>query len=790
MRRLLALLLALALLAGCGPRQRDSAPAPEPLLPAHLAGRSGYLTPGGAPALPFRYADARRFSEGRAVVAEDPAEGPRLYGVIDADGRALVPPRYAELGDYAGGRARFRLDTPAGPRYGFLDATGAVVIPARYVLATDFSEGLAGVREPGGQDAASGYIDPAGAWVIALPRAARELGAFAEGLAVVVYSPLDSRVIDRRGRERFASKERLGERVGDGRVTTFSSDGERYRYLDRDGRPAFAQEFDFAGDFHGGLARVKPAGAARFGYLDAAGALRVPAVFRQAGDFDDGPQPLAPVLPEQRWGYIDAAGRLAIAPRFVWAGSFRGEWAEVETELGPNLVNRRGELLWDPSGRPVEDWEAASLAGLVGVEVLELAGERRVRTGALLGVHASLAAAVAAGRLAPGPELLLAGENRFALFALDGPPPGADARRGDPLLQGWQVSVLEADAFLEALPAGPDSLRLARADAATLGALLLARRELPPRQAMDVYAALPARVQALGDGRLHRYPLLLDTAAPPPELAEAVAPLPVQDDDGAWRLVTLGGEPASPQRYQALGALRDGRRPYAQGGRWGYLDAAGRELTPPRWTWADAFSEGLAAASRDSVAIGFIDSTGAFAIPPRFRGVDAFSEGLCMAVTDSLGGYIDRAGEWVIPPRFTWSGRFSEGLAAATVDGRAVGFVDRSGEFVLPPRWQYAGDFADGLAPVTRNGRVGYLNRAGELVIPCRYEEGMPFSEGLAAVASAGRVGYVDATGAERLPTRYTAGTPFEHGVALVVDGGRLLVIDTEGRALWRSPTE
>lgn len=790
----------LALLAGCGPCRE--AADPEALLPVRLAGREGYANPAGEIRLDFTWDEAHRFADGLAVVGSGPIET-RRFGAIDAAGRVVIPLVHPELGDFHEGRARFRSDTPAGPRYGYLDREGRVAIAARFASAGDFSEGLAAASE--GEPGRRGYIGSSGEFAIEMPRVPDFSGEFHEGLAVVVYNPLDHRVIDRKGRERFSSSQRLGARVAENCIESYSNARDRYRYFTPAGREAFPGEFAYARAFSGGRALVKPADAALFGFIDRTGALVIPARLRQAGDFDAHPSPLAPALPEDatRWGYLDAAGGLAIAPRFVWAGPFRGDWAPVETEIGPNFVSRDGRLLWDPERRPAAAWERDRLATLAGRPLLRLdlvasrgaaAGADSVQilsAGALLGLHAAAETALATARLRPGAELLLEGENRRLLLALapGTPPPPADAFRGEGLAPGWRVSLVEDDPFLAVAPAGTaDGPRLAQADRALLGALLLAHRELPPRKVLALYRALPSRLVDLGGGQLRRYPLLLDAQQlPADEIAEALGPLPFQDDSGAWRLLALSGEFASETRFETLGALREGRRPFRRGGRWGYLDAAGREQSPPRWAWAEAYSEGLAAVSPDSQRIGFIDRAGTLVIAPLYRGVDAFHEGRCMAVVDSLGGYIDRRGNWVITPRFAWSGAFAAGLAPASLDGRAVGFIDSTGAFAIAARFQYAGEFREGLAPVTEGGHVGFVDRTGRLVIPCRFEEGMAFSEGLAAVQVDGLIGYLDRTGRAVVPPRYAAGTPFAHGVALVIEDERLLIIDGAGRALWRS---
>jgi len=113
-----------------------------------------------------------KFSEG-LIAARDMQSN--KVGFVDAKGRWIIKPRFADAHEFHEGLAAFRL-TPRG-KIGFIDPKGRVVIAARYGsnfrAPPVFSEGLAAVGlndnwprtnlDPPGK---LGYIDRTGKWVV------------------------------------------------------------------------------------------------------------------------------------------------------------------------------------------------------------------------------------------------------------------------------------------------------------------------------------------------------------------------------------------------------------------------------------------------------------------------------------------------------------------------------------------------------------------------------------------------------------------------------------------------
>lgn len=116
--------------------------------------RSGFMNKNGKLIIPFRYHDARAFSNGFAAVALDStttASGRKipLWGYIDKSGKEVIPPAYTAVGSSVGeGLFPVSLSDPFSkdPRnitWGYLNSSGKLVIPYKFNHAYSFSDGIA-----------------------------------------------------------------------------------------------------------------------------------------------------------------------------------------------------------------------------------------------------------------------------------------------------------------------------------------------------------------------------------------------------------------------------------------------------------------------------------------------------------------------------------------------------------------------------------------------------------------------------------------------------------------------
>lgn len=272
-------------------------------------------------------------------------------------------------------------------------------------------------------------------------------------------------------------------------------------------------------------------------------------------------------------------------------------------------------------------------------------------------------------------------------------------------------------------------------------------------------------------------------------------------------------------------------RPIQQNEKWGYIDSTGRIVIKPQFSWAEEFSEGLAAFENEDGKHGYIDETGNIVIEPKFDNWTNFSEGLAAVSVDFKWGYIEKSGKWAIPPQFAVGRPFSDGLALVGValSGKVTfppgpekhEFIDKNGKVVINPEHDILNGsfsegfaavqfitngvddelidrtgktliavedlqlrgFSGGLAAVKKDGKWGYVGKSGSFLIEPQFEEAESFSEGLAAVKVDKKWGYIDSQGTIVIkPTFDFAPGEFSEGLALVFVNGECAYVDKTGK--------
>ena len=301
----------------------------------------------------------------------------------------------------------------------------------------------------------------------------------------------------------------------------------------------------------------------------------------------------------------------------------------------------------------------------------------------------------------------------------------------------------------------------------------------------------------------------LDTPVPIPP-SEAVRLYPVKRS-GLWGYMDRSGALVIEPRYDWADAFHEEVAAVWQAGKFGYINEAGEMIIAPRFDMSLGFSCGVTFAWVNG-KVGLIDKRGDWIMEPQYGGASRFSEGLAAVKTLNGWAYIDTTGKTQIRAQFSWGGQFSEGLAVVQcfpAPGCAItwGYIDKSGTLAMGP-WTgtQGGRFSEGLAPAVKHrnsldpyGRWGYIGRQQQVVIPFRFAAAEPFSEGLAAVAvytgtSQGRDapakwGYIDHRGAIVIKPQYDEAHPFRGGLAQVGIDFKLGYIDRSGRYVW-PPTE
>lgn len=188
---------------------------------------------------------------------------------------------------------------------------------------------------------------------------------------------------------------------------------------------------------------------------------------------------------------------------------------------------------------------------------------------------------------------------------------------------------------------------------------------------------------------------------------------------------------------------------YEENNLYGYKDYLGNVVIKPQFSYANDFSEGLAAASSTFEEVdggyklrgkmGYIDAAGKFVIPEQYDNTYDFHNGIAL-VSEGLPHqevyhYINKQGEALFGRSFELADSFSEGFAVVLKEGpggpplspgyeymRKYAYINTDGQYVNDMVFEMAYSFNDGYAIVKNQGKWGLIDKDFNLVIDYQYE--------------------------------------------------------------------
>jgi hypothetical protein len=244
-------------------------------------------------------------------------------------------------------------------------------------------------------------------------------------------------------------------------------------------------------------------------------------------------------------------------------------------------------------------------------------------------------------------------------------------------------------------------------------------------------------------------------------------------------------------------------------GKKGFVDKTGNMIIPPRYDWAEPFSEGLAVVNILSFLhnslekkAGYIRKNGEIAIPLIYSNAVSFHDGRAFVYKDTGWFLIDQTGKFLSDESFEVIHRgFSEGLAPVRANNHRWGYIDTEGKWKIPPRFIIAFSFHEGFACVVAESQGwSFIDRDGNVVFwdiadvlpqgsSLTFYDGwaiVPVEEGLNGPASVKyKYGYFS-TGGKWLPAIYDFAFPFSDGVAVVRIGKDVGAIDHDGNWVFQ----
>src|SRR5690606_21793504 len=174
-----------------------------------------------------------------------------------------------------------------------------------------------------------------------------------------------------------------------------------------------------------------------------------------------------------------------------------------------------------------------------------------------------------------------------------------------------------------------------------------------------------------------------------------------------------------PDKYTSMGRFADGFVSVGVNGKYGFINANGREITPLKYDYIEPISEGTAlvaivipttSANRE-YAIRIVDEL----YVPHHTGV-RYRPNSPVKKINRKYGFIDKNGQEIVPLKYDEAMSFSEGMAKVRVQDK-WGFVDQTGREVISPKYESVGSFSDGLARIYDYPKYIYIDKSGREVI-------------------------------------------------------------------------
>lgn len=235
----------------------------------------------------------------------------------------------------------------SGELWGVMDADGRWILPCRYISIGFFSEGLAFAELPhpeASDQRLQVFVDMQGNKT-PCPGYSSTSGRFSEGLAVMN----DSQVINTEGEALYSLEQYEFYQdmayFSDGLMPAREPESGLWGFVGTDGNMAIAAMFDDAGAFSGGLAPVCVDG--KWGYIDTSGQIVIEPAYARAESFIG--DAAAVYSEEDGWLCIDMQGNF-IAPLGDGSGmesdfeGFSGGWAVARRDGVSTLFDRSGQV--------------------------------------------------------------------------------------------------------------------------------------------------------------------------------------------------------------------------------------------------------------------------------------------------------------------------------------------------------------------------------------------------------------------------------------------------------------
>ena len=270
------------------------------------------------------------------------------FGVVDLNGKIIVPYKYDQIFKYNNNLARVQTGGRWTGKYGFIDLKGNEIVKCKYEDADEFCEGLARVKI----NDKWGFIDTNGKEVI--PPFYSFVKNFSEGLAGVTKEELygfidkkNSLIID----YKFDDVEEFKDSMSIVRMGGKSIDGEyvsgKLGLINQKGKLIVECKYNQINSFTENFALVTIGGneyglGEKYGFINKQGEEIIPCNYDSADNFNNG---ITVVLSNEDFVFIDFNQNTLLKVNYEYVNNFHDNLAVVSKNDKYGYINKNGDLV-------------------------------------------------------------------------------------------------------------------------------------------------------------------------------------------------------------------------------------------------------------------------------------------------------------------------------------------------------------------------------------------------------------------------------------------------------------
>jgi hypothetical protein len=243
--------------------------------------------------------------------------------------------------------------------------------------------------------------------------------------------------------------------------------------------------------------------------------------------------------------------------------------------------------------------------------------------------------------------------------------------------------------------------------------------------------------------------------------------------------------------YDNAGRFVNGFARVQVAGKWGLVNAAGKELLPTNYEWVEDATlikggQQKAVLAKLGGKWGMFDAqTGTALIQQQYEEIRLLPDGNLALKQQGKWGFTDNTGKELLAAKYDQITMPTRGVIRVQLGGK-WGAVDSLWREVLAPKYEQLGSTFNGFTPVQIGDKFGMLNAAWKEIVPPKYDAiGTMTLDGLAAVELKTKWGFVDTTGKEVIEAKYDKISDFTGGFARVQSGGKWGFVSTTGVEFW-----